>query len=305
MARILVTGSLGAVGAPLSSELQARGHEVTGLDMRHDHLSRNVRCDVGEFRELERVFDQRGPFDYVYHAAGEFGRMNGEDYYERMWKTNAVGTKNVLRLQEERGFRHIFFSSSEVYGDFDRVMHESVMADHPIRQMNDYAISKWVNELQVMNSADRFGTETVRVRLFNTYGPGEPYSDYRSVVCLFTYRALHDLPYTVYLNHHRTATYIDDCVNALANISDNFIPGEVYNIAGEDYHDIKSLSDHILSYIGKDDSKVEYREVEAHNTIDKKGDNTSAKRDLNLTVTVGLEEGLRRTVDWQRSVYGV
>jgi dTDP-glucose 4,6-dehydratase len=154
-----------------------------------------------------------------------------------------------------------------------------------------------------MNSADRFDTETVRVRLFNTYGPGEPYSAYRSVICKFIYHALHDMPYTVYLDHHRSSTYIDDTARTLANISENFIPGEIYNIAGDEYHDIKTLSDMILGYLGKDDSLVEYVKVEEHNTRNKKSDNTKAKRDLDHKCTVTLEEGIPRTIEWQKEVY--
>ena len=73
-------------------------------------------------------------------------------------------------------------------------MAESAMDEHEIKQLNDYAISKWLNELQIRNSAAQFGTETVIVRLFNTYGPGEHYTPFRSVICLFLYCALHDLP---------------------------------------------------------------------------------------------------------------
>jgi dTDP-glucose 4,6-dehydratase len=161
-----------------------------------------------------------------------------------------------------------------------------------------------VSEQQVMNSADRFGTETVRVRLFNTYGPGEPYSEYRSVICKFIYHALHDLPYTVYLDHHRSSTFIDDTVRTLANIAQHFHPGEVYNIAGDEYHDIKSLSDMILGYLGKDAHLVEYVKFEAHNTRDKRSDNAKAKRDLGHRCTVSLEEGIPRTIEWQKKVYG-
>jgi dTDP-glucose 4,6-dehydratase len=156
----------------------------------------------------------------------------------------------------------------------------------------------------VMNSAERFGTETVRVRLFNTYGPGEPYSEYRSVICKFIYHALDDLPYTVYLDHHRSSTFIDDTVRTLANIAQRFHPGEVYNIAGDEYHDIKTLSDMILAYLGKDDRLVEYVDYEAHNTRDKRSDNSKAKRELDHRCTVTLEEGIPRTIEWQKKVYG-
>jgi dTDP-glucose 4,6-dehydratase len=183
-------------------------------------------------------------------------------------------------------------------------MTEEVLDEHPIRQLNDYAISKWVSEMQIMNSAARFGTETVRVRLFNTYGPGEHYSEYRSVVCRFVYHALHDLPYVVYLDHHRTSTYIDDCARTLANITENFKPGEVYNIAGDEYHDIKTISDMILNYLDKDDHLVEYQPFERHNTRDKRTDNAKSRRDLGYECTVALDVGIPRTIEWQKEVYG-
>ena len=84
--------------------------------------------------------------------------------------------------------------SSEVYGDWPDVMVETVMDDYEIKQLNDYALSKWTNEIQIRNSGMQYGTESVIVRLFNTYGPGEYYSPYRSVHCRFLYCALHGLP---------------------------------------------------------------------------------------------------------------
>jgi dTDP-glucose 4,6-dehydratase len=267
--KILVTGGLGTVGTVLVRELRRRGNDVWVSDLPHHHDPQYLRCDVGTFRQLESVVQGRD-FDIVYHLAAEFGRWNGEDFYETLWHSNVIGTKNLIRLQERLGFRMVFFSSSEVYGDYDGVMSEDVMDRFEIRQMNDYAMTKWVGEMQVMNSASMKGTESVRVRLFNTYGPGEYYSSYRSVVCLFIYRALMGLPYKVYLNHHRTSSYVDDTVNTLANISERFRPGAVYNIGGTEYHDIKQLSDLILKEVDRDDSIVEYVDAEPFTTRDKK-----------------------------------
>jgi dTDP-glucose 4,6-dehydratase len=300
--KILVTGGLGAVGSKLVSELRSRGHEVWVSDLMNAGGVNYVRCDVSRYRQVRRIFEEQR-FDYVYHLAAEFGRWNGEDFYETLWMTNAVGTKNMLRMQEQYRFRMIFFSSSEVYGDYDGVMSEDVMDTVPIRQMNDYAMTKWVNEMQVLNSAEMFGTETVRVRLFNTYGVGEYYSPYRSALCLFIYRALHDIPYTVYTGHHRTSTYVTDTSRTLANIVDNFIPGEVYNIGGLEYHDMKEVSDIILDYLGKDDSLVTYKKGEAHTTRDKKLDASKAIRDLKHNPQVPLEEGIAQTIEWMKGVY--
>lgn len=302
MKKILVTGGLGFIGTSLVSQLRKRGHEVWRCDLSHHHETQYIRCNVREYRQLEKIFNEH-KFDYVYHLAAEFGRWNGEDYYENLWMTNVIGTKNIIRLQERDGFKMIFFSSSEVYGDYDGVMKEDVMDKIAIKQLNDYAITKWVGEMQVLNSEAMHGTKTVRVRLFNSYGPGEYYSPYRSVVCLFVYRALHDMRYTVYLNHHRTSSYITDTTNTLANIIDNFKPGEVYNIAGTEYHDIKTLSDIILDCLGKDDSLVTYKELENFTTRDKKVDITKIIRDFNHNPKVTLSEGIPKTIDWMRSVY--
>ena len=94
-------------------------------------------------------------------------------------------------------------------------------------------------------------------------------------------------------------------VRTLSNIINNFKAGEVYNICGDEYHDIKILSDLILKKLGKNDSKVNYIDIESHNTLDKKGNNTKAKRDLDHIITIDLEEGIKRTIEWQKKIYNI
>jgi dTDP-glucose 4,6-dehydratase len=313
--RILVTGGLGTVGAGLIKELRSRGHHVVSCDLSHqpDEVGFSIatdvesalyaRCDVGQFQQIERVFERMGPFDYVYHCAAEFGRWNGEDFYETLWQTNAIGTKNIIRLQERLKFRLIHFSSSEVYGDWPDIMVETVMDEHEIKQLNDYAMTKWVNEMQIRNSALQYGTESVVVRLFNTYGPGEYYSPYRSVNCRFLYCALHGLPWTVFRGHSRTSTFLADTVRTVANISDNFKPGETYNIGGTDLHTIEELSDVILKVTGASPSLVHHRDSEILTTKLKQVDTSKSQRDLDHRNSFSLEDGMSITADWMRSVY--
>jgi dTDP-glucose 4,6-dehydratase len=302
MSKVLVTGGLGTVGKVLALTLRSRGHEVTVSGLEHSHGDDYVRCDLASYMQLSRLFADR-TYDYVYNLAAEFGRWNGEDYYDRMWTSNVIGTKNLIRLQEQHRFRLVHFSSSEVYGDYAGVMSEDVMDKVEIRQLNDYALSKWVNEQQIMNSASMHGTESVRVRLFNTYGPGEYYSPYRSVICVFIYRALLDLPYKVYLGHHRTSSYVTDTCDTLATIIDNFKPGEVYNIGGTEYHDIKSVSDLILEYLKKPSSLVEFLPAEPFTTADKRVSVEKAVRDLKHAPKIPLAVGIPKTIEWMRDVY--
>jgi len=300
---ILVTGGHGFIGSNLVKELEERHHHVWTCDLYNSHRERYSRCDVREYRQLERVLSG-DKFGIVYHAAAEYGRWNGEDFHENLWATNVVGTKNVIRLQEQLKFRMVLFSSAEVYGDYTGLMKENIMETVPIKQMNDYAMSKWVNEMQVLNSAAMFGTETVRVRPFNVYGPGEHYTPYRGVVPTFIYKALNDEPYTVFKGHKRTFEYVGDIARTLANITENFKPGEVYNLASDRQYEIKHVSDRILKALGKDDRLVSYKDAEPFTTRDKKGDYSKALRDLKHNCVTSLDEGLQNTVEWMRSEYG-
>lgn len=304
MAKILVTGSLGTLGRPLVRELTARGHELWQTDLQHAGEERYVRADVSNYRQLERVFAATS-FDYVYHLAAEFGRLNGEEYYETLWQTNVVGTRNVLELQRLHGFKLVFASSSEIYGDrHEDVLHEDVPLQASIIQQNDYAVTKWVNEVQVMNFERRHGSEIVRCRFFNAYGPGEYYHHFRSVVCLFCYRAMFGIPYEVYEGYHRVFMYIDDFIPTLANVCESFKAGEVYNIGGSDYRSVRELSDLILAHLGRDDAIVAYLPEDFHNVQNKRPDITKARRDLGHDPRTTIEEGVPRTIEWMRSVYG-
>lgn len=317
MSKILITGSKGVVGSWLTRKLTAKGHEVFGLDLDHDPRelgweqemfkgeAHYARCDVSEYRQLERVFHRFGPFDFVYHTAAEFGRWNGEDYYEQLWKSNAIGTKHLLRLQEQLGFKLIHFSSSEVYGDYEKVMYEEVMNFVEIKQLNDYAMTKWVNEMQIANSRHIHHTQAVIVRLFNTYGPGEWYHAYRSVNSKFCYCALHGIPITVYRGHTRTSTYLEDTCRTLANIIDNYKDGEVYNIGGNQEHSMEELAELIWAKAGADPKLINYQDTEPLTTKSKRVDISKAIKDLNHKVTVNLNEGVSRTLDWMREYYGL
>ena len=307
--KILVTGGSGFIGTNLVNELNRRGHKVTSLDLINNDRDDYIRADIRNFRQLERVFNKMH-FDFVYHLAAEYGRWNGEDYYENLWETNVMGTKHLIRLQEKLNFKMVFFSSAEVYGDYSGVMSEDIMIKNPIidtYQMNDYAISKWAGELICINSAKMFETETVRVRPVNCYGPHEHYTPYRGFIPKFIFCALNNRPYTVFLGHKRIIDFVEDSCRTFSNIIDNFKPGEVYNIGGRSDWDrsIKEYSDLILGFLGKDDTQVIYKESEPFTTKIKNVDFSKAIHDLNHNPIIPPEEGIKRTVEWMKKYYGL
>jgi dTDP-glucose 4,6-dehydratase len=219
----------------------------------------------------------------------------------RILVTGGLGTVGSGLLRELRSRGHEVVSCDLAHQP--NVMVENVMDNNEIKQMNDYAITKWVNEMQVRNSALQYGTKSVVVRLFNTYGPGECYSPYRSVNCRFLYCALTNTPWTVFRGHSRTSTYLADTVVTLANILDNFKAGETYNIGGSSLHTIEELSDIVLKITGVSPRLVQYLDSEVLTTKDKRVDVSKAIRDLNHRDTYTLEEGMRLTAEWMRKVY--
>src|SRR5215510_15767906 len=297
MSKILITGVMGTLGRPLKRELEQRGHDVWGLDLQHQADQKYFRADIASYRQLERAFEQ--DYDYVYHLAAEFGRINGEEYYDTLWQTNVIGTRNILEIQKKKQFKLIFASSSEIYGDkHAAILSEDLPLQQSIIQHNDYAVTKWVNEIQVMNFEKRFGNPIVRLRFFNAYGPGEYYHNYRSVVCLFAYRALHRIPYDVYLGYHRVFLYIDDFIPTLTNVVENFVPGEVYNIGGDEFRSVKELSDLILKTLRTNDSIVNYLPEDKHNVLNKKPSIEKARRTFGHNPKITLEQGVPATLDW-------
>jgi dTDP-glucose 4,6-dehydratase len=313
--KILITGVLGVVGSKLEQILLARGHNVFGLDKHHTNKNYGhglgkvegdnyFRCDISEYRQIKDVIDYVKP-DLVYNCAAEFGRWNGEHFYEQVWKTNAIGMKNIIRLQEKNKFKLVHTSTSEVYGDYQDIMYEDVINKVPIDQMNDYAMSKRVNEMQIKNSQIMYDTDTVFVRIFNTYGDGEWYHPFRSVNCVFCYNLLHNKPIDVFRGHSRTSTYVYDTATTIANISDNFISGEVYNIASDTTHTIEELADLILKYTKADSSLVNYKNSEVLTTKHKLVNVDKAIRDLNHKNTIDLDTGVKKTIDWMRGYYNL
>ena len=306
MATILITGGRGFIGTNLTNELRSREHNVWTCDILQGEDPQHLKADTGVYQQMDSLFRQN-KFEYVYHLAAEYGRWNGEDHYENLWRTNTIGTKNMLRLQEQHRFKMIFFSSAEVYGDYDGLMSEDVMERVPIKQMNDYAITKWAGELQCLNHAAMFGVEVVRVRPVGCYGPYEYYSRYRGVIPIFVYHALKGKEFTVYRGHKRIFDYVEDTCRTFANIVDNFIPDQVYNIGGREEWDIdiEELADIVLQATGASPRLAVYKGEEGFTTRVKIVDFSTARRDLKHDPKIDIREGIRRYVTWMRRVYEI
>ena len=299
----LITGSEGNIGNALKEVFQEKGIEnYACIDIFHKNTKNYSRCDIGCIRQLRKVIRQFNP-SIIINLAGEFGRWNGEDYYENLWKTNAIGVKNFLELQKEYGFKFVHASSSEVYGDYDGLMEENVIDKYPIRQLNDYAITKIVNEMQIKNSIMMNDTNSVIFRIFNTYGPGEMFNEYRSAISRFVYSILTNSPYKVFSGHIRTHTYIKDCARMIKIIADKGRKGEAYNVAGPDKTSMEEVNE-LICKIAKIPVRNEciMNESEPFTTKIKLVSNKKfMKLANNEFIFTPLHEGLKNTIEWYKS----
>jgi dTDP-glucose 4,6-dehydratase len=309
---ILVTGSQGTLGRKLVRELERRGHNVFGCDLHHGEKN-EIRTDVAEMRQVSRAFEEVQP-EVVYHLAAEFGRNNGQEYYEQLWKSNAIGTRNLIEACTLFNAHLVFASSSESYGDTaedGNALHEDTLLTQVPNFHNEYALSKWTNEKQIQIASKNSKLKATTLRFFNAYGPGEEYNNYRSVVCLFIYRLLHDLPITVYQDYHRVFMYVGDWARTVANVADNTehlesipAPYRVINVGGTEYVSIETLVEKLKELIPNTKSVITLLPKEKANITNKRPDNGRAESWLNHSCQVNLDKGLPITVEWMRGRYG-
>ena len=306
--RILCTGSAGTLGRSLVPELRRRGHDVWGMDLAHSVDEQHIRANIAQHRQCWKAFEAAVP-SVVISLAGEFGRLNGEQYYEDMLSTNLIGNRNVIEECIARRIPLLFASSSEAYGDLgDRVpiLPESILDTCVPRFHNEYALSKWCGEQQLNIARRSRGLKAVALRFFNVYGPGEEFTPYRSVICQFIYKLLVKKPITVY-DGMRDFLYVDDWTCTVANAIERHdsLPHTAYNIGGMKPYSIAEMAHMVVKEVGADLALATFQEAEPNNVFGKRPDVTRAVRDLDHRCEVELEEGIRRTVAWMRKEYGL
>ena len=339
---IFITGINGVLGSVLAKELRLRGHYVAGCDLAHSSDPNIIRADIAERRQLTdalQIVDGHSTFnptghgiDLVYHFAAEFGRHNGQFYYEDLWRTNCIGTRNVIEECHKRGIPMVFSSSSEAYGMSELYangspLQEEMLDDFAPQFHTEYALSKWTNERQIFTAVRNNGLKAIVLRFFNVYGPPERFSPFRSVVSQFTWNLLNGLPLTVNLEGKRSHLWIGDWVRTVANIATldrlrefhsdptkvwlgaGGTPGvPVFNIGGTEYEPISELYKRILDAaryvrgVGLSEPIVRYQKSEMQNSATKESDNTLATLFLGHNPTMPLNKGLLETVKWMEKI---
>ncbi len=164
---VLVTGASGFVGAALVDRLRSDGAEVTTSDIVEDEAIDFV-CDVTDFGQVSSLLGNR-PFDTVFHCGAVSGPMVMADRPLEIWRINATGTANILEAaRNTKTGRVLVCSTSEVYGDLDGTVDETVLP----KPNSVYAASKLAAEQVAQAYAAEHAVDVVILRLSWIYGPG-------------------------------------------------------------------------------------------------------------------------------------
>ncbi len=218
--RFLVTGGAGFLGAALANRLAADGHYVFVLDDLSNgdatRLDPRVEFTKGDVDNVPLLWSLLQHVDCAYHLAARVSVPQSILYPREYARVNVGGTVSLMEAMRDTGVgRVIFTSSGAVYGNQPR---QPVREDDPPRPDSPYAVSKWAAEQYIQTIGELWGLETVALRIFNAYGPGQslPVS-HAPVVPRFLQQALTGGSLIVFGDGQRTRdfVFVDDVVAAL------------------------------------------------------------------------------------------
>ncbi len=308
--RVLVTGGAGFVGSNLVRRLIRDRAKVTVLDDLFTGRRENLPesgfdfvegsvCDPAVVEHLVALHE------VVFHCAARnivVSTRNPREDYE----TNIGGTLNVLLAARATGTRRVVYTSStSVYGN---PRYLPINEDDHLSLLTPYAVSKLAGENYCMAFYESYDLPATAVRYSNIFGPGQdPANPYCGVVAKFTESLFAGKPPVIHGdgNQSRDFTYIDDAINAtvLAATRDRAL-GEVFNVGTGVETRVNELAAVLIKLIGVDVEPIHTDRRDVDNIRRRVVNIEKTRRALRWVPEVTLEEGLRRTVEWQRTTSG-
>ena len=320
----LVTGGCGFIGTALIRTLmQAGGHRVRVVDnlrvgTREDLAAASdfvevspqepgpispdgrVELLVGDIKDAELALRAAEGADVIVHFAANTGVMPSVEDPRADCMSNVVGTLNFLEAARHNGVGRFVFASSggTVIGEAEPPIHEEMVA-HPVAP---YGASKLAGEGYCSAYFQTFGIGTVALRFGNVYGPLSGHKN--SVVARFIKRAMDGEVLEIYGDGTQTRDFIfvDDLIRAVRlSATTEGVGGEVFQIATSAETTVQELTDKLLPALaaaGLDNVKVRKTAARRGEVRRNYADTSKAQRMLGWKAEVGLDEGLRRTVNW-------
>jgi dTDP-glucose 4,6-dehydratase len=303
--RAVVTGAAGFLGSHLCDRLLAEGWDVLALDnfitgdeANIAHLKGNAHFQL-ERKDVNQPVHVSGAVGYVFHFASPASPPDYLKFPIETLKAGSLGTMHSLDLAFEKNAKFLLASTSECYGDpTESPQSETYWGNvNPVGPRSVYDEAKRFAEATTMASHRFHDLDTHIVRIFNTYGPRMRLNDGRALPN-FVYQALSGQPITVYGDGKQTRSfcYVSDLIDGIYRLSqsDEHFPT---NIGNPTEMTIYAFAQKVLSFF-PNVPEIIHEPLPVDDPKQRKPDISKARKLLNWEPRVGLEEGLRITMDF-------
>ncbi|OGD87108.1 UDP-glucose 4-epimerase GalE [Candidatus Curtissbacteria bacterium RBG_13_35_7] len=303
--KILVTGGAGFIGSHVTRLLLNAGHQVTVIDNlsfgKKENVDKRAKFIIADIKDTKKVKESLKGIEAVIHMAGLIVVPESVKDPIKYCDNNVIGSVILIEEMRKANVKKIIFSSSAcVYGTLDKL---PIMEDAPIHPDNPYGASKASIEtfLQTYNAIHGF--DSIILRYFNPYGPGEEHNPETHAIPNFIKAALLKKPIPLYWKGEqiRDFIYIEDLAQAHIDVMDQ--KGyQVFNIGTEKGVVVKDVVNEIFKIVGyklptKDLGK---RPGDVHANYASSQKLTKA---TGWKTKVSLHEGLKRTIEYYKLTY--
>jgi len=308
--KVLVTGGAGFIGSNLVDELIRQGAKVTIIDdlstgsrENLDEIAGDFDFVQGDINNSQLVNKAIEGVEIVYHQAALPSVPRSVENPAETHRVCVDGTFNMLLASKENGVkRFIYAASSSAYGDQPTLPKVETMAPDPL---SPYAVAKLTGELYCRSFNNVYGLETLALRYFNVFGPRQnPSSMYSGVISRFIDCLMSGTTPVIFGDgeQSRDFTYVANVVDAnirASQATDGI--GRTLNVANGDRITLNHLLDVLKTITDNPNVTAEYRFGRTGDVKHSQADNLRAVEWLGYQELVGLEEGLRRTIDWWKT----
>jgi UDP-glucose 4-epimerase len=298
----LITGVAGFLGSNLANYLVREGHQVRGLDDLSTGTPQALAPDVlftrGDVSDRPKLWTLLQEVDCVYHLAARVSVPESVLYPREYNAVNVGGTVSLMEAIRDVGVRRVVFSSSgAVYGDQGE---QPLAEDASPNPRSPYAVSKLAGEYYIRTIGDLWGIETVCLRIFNAYGPGQSLPpSHPPVIPNFLRNALRGGTLVLNGDGNQTRDYVfvDDVVSALiASATAPGIQRQIINIGSGTETSVRDLARLVMHVTGAD-VEIIYNPRSDAGVSRMRADLTRARELLGYSSRLSLADGLRRTLE--------
>ena len=298
----MITGAAGFLGSALANRLAREGHQVRGIDDLStgdpQSLSPDVLFTRGDVNDRPKLWTLLQDVDCVYHLAARVLVAESILYPREYNAVNVGGTVSLMEAMRDVGVRRVvFISSGAVYGDQGE---QPLREDAPLNPHSPYAVSKLSAEYYVRTIGDLWSIETVCLRVFNAYGPGQNLpASHPPVIPNFLRQAVRGGTLVMHSDGSQTRDYVfvDDVVNAMvAAATAPSVERLRINVGSGTETSIRELANLVIQ-VTKSKAEVMYNPRTNAGVSRMCADLTLARDKLGYRPRVSLAEGLRLTLE--------